>query len=381
MSVMSVVVMRVWGSAMAMCVAMGLAGCDDEEDEGGDGGTPAATPSATVTPTPSATVTPTPTATVTPSPAFAGCTGLDRPRGQADEDWEHFATGIVVALGPPGHSAQDVIAVVGRDTQIAGKFAYGFISKDLEDEWVEVYLNDCTGGWRLLADQRTDTDGRIAVPIAAGELPPIGVYDVFLRVRGDDSSARATLRVVPAGTRFVVFDIDATLTTDDMELFRDLMAELFAPIFHGDYVPEARPGAAEITRVRGVEQRYQVIYLTGRPYLLTEHSRRWLVDVGCAPGVVHVADEVSEVVPTEAAVGSYKARYLESLVALGVRLERAYGNAPTDIYAYERAGIPPEHTYVLGRHGGERGTVDLGDDYVAHLPVARAEPAAEQPFR
>lgn len=61
-------------------------------------------------------------------------------------------------------------------------------------------------------------------------------------------------------------------------------------------------------------------------------------------------------------------------------LDLAYGNATTDIFAYLGAGIAQDATFILGDHGGEEGTVDLGDDYLAHLPVIDAAPPVDQPF-
>ena len=35
----------------------------------------------------------------------------------------------------------------------------------------------------------------------------------------------------PKGTKVVVFDIDGTLTTDDMELFKDIIDDLYEPMY------------------------------------------------------------------------------------------------------------------------------------------------------
>ncbi|MEZ4432266.1 MAG: hypothetical protein R3F65_07620 [bacterium] len=296
------------------------------------------------------------------------------------EDWRHFGSGLV-ALGAPGHTAQDVIAFTGRPTQVPGKFAYGLISKDLEDEDIIVAVDDCAGGWRTLGRAATDSDGRIALRVEPGDLPPIGRHALWLHVVGDGTAARSTLTVVPEGTEAIVFDIDGTLTTDDMELFQDVFAELFEPILSGDYVPEARAGALELTAVRAWDQGYEIIYLTGRPYLLTDISREWLDALGFPPGTLHVVDDVAEILPTNEAVGAYKRDWLRALREAGLVIEAAYGNATTDIYAYGEAGIDPARTFIAGEHGGEAGTVAVGDDYLGHLPVAEAEPPAEQPFR
>ena len=83
--------------------------------------------------------------------------------------------------------------------------------------------------------------------------------------------------------------------------------------------------------------------------------------------------------PSTAGVGGYKADYLADLQLAGLHLEVAYGNAATDVFAYAEAAIPNDATFVLGRHGGEAGTVDLGDAFVTHLATSDFPPVV-QPF-
>jgi hypothetical protein len=121
--------------------------------------------------------------------------------------------------------------------------------------------------------------------------------------------------------------------------------------------------------------------LTGRPYLLTGITRQWLDDLGFPGGTVHVTDEVGQSWPSDSAVGQYKADFLLSaVIGQGFVLDMAYGNATSDIYAYEQAGIDKQKTYILGEHGGELLTVALGEDYLDHIEAVRDQPAAQQPF-
>ena len=179
-------------------------------------------------------------------PHFGVCNQAPLPTGLATQAWQHTTSSIIV-LGAPGHSAQDVIAIAGTPTELPGKFAYGALSKDLEDEWVEVWLDRCSGSYELLGRAATDTDGRIALPLLAEQMPPVGAYAVYLRVVGDNTSVSSTLRVLLPGTKLAVFDIDGTLTTDDLELVQDIFADIFNPILAGDYVPQARSGAIATT--------------------------------------------------------------------------------------------------------------------------------------
>lgn len=311
-------------------------------------------------------------------PSLRYCTDGSMAADLPTVSWNRWQNAIITAADP-WHSARDVLAVPGDAVTVFGKFAYGPTSKDLEGERIEVWIDDCAGGYRLAGTAITNSDGRIALDIAPADIPGIGIYGLYFRVMGDSSAARATLRVFPRGTSLMVFDIDATLTTDDFELIHDIFAELFEPLGTGDYVPAARAGAADITALRAM-QGYPLVFLTGRPYELTDISRDWLADEGIAPGTLMLAQSIPDALPTDSGVGDYKAAYLRELTDMGFVLEAAYGNAATDIYAYELAAIAKDRTFILGQNGGESGTVDLGDDYLDHIPDAAAEPAADQPF-
>jgi len=310
---------------------------------------------------------------------FRMCMSAQPPQGLDTVSWENILNGALSQTGAD-HSAQDVITVQGQPVDIVGKFAYGPTSKDLEGERIEVWMDDCSGSYRSLGEATTDSDGRIALELAAADQPPVGAYALWLRVMGDNTSTRSVLRVLPAGTKMMVFDIDGTLTTDDLELVEDIMIDLFNPILSGDYVPQARAGAADLTRLRRNTQGYILIYVTGRPYMLTGRSRQWLADLDFPPGSLHLCDDVADILPSNDAVGDYKAAYLNLLISQGFEISAGYGNASTDIYAYDQAGIPKERTFILGENGGLENTVDLGDDYLSHIPQAESEPAAGQPF-
>jgi hypothetical protein len=310
-------------------------------------------------------------------PLFQSCTDGAPPSGLPTVDWSN-PLNDVITLGDPWHSAQDIIAATTGEADLAGKFAYGDVSKDLEGERIEVWIDDCAGGHRLLGERTTDTDGRMALALTAAELPAPGEYAVYFRVMGDNSAARSVLRVYPPGTQLIVFDIDATLTTSDTELVGQIVAEILAGI---TAPPTPREGAKDVTALRREQHGYELVYLTGRPYLLDGITRAWLADLGFPGGTVHVTDDVADSWPSDSEVGDYKAAFLEQLQAKGFTFYAAYGNATSDIHAYEVAGIPKERTYILGSHGGESSTVALGEGYTAHVEAVAGEPRAEQPFR
>jgi phosphatidate phosphatase PAH1 len=358
--------MKKWFAYVGPALLITFLACDDpgEDTPGVDAGAPMPDAMAPVDASPA-------------GPLFQSCTDGALPSGLPTVDWSN-PLNDVITLGDPWHSAQDIIAATAGEAALAGKFAYGDVSKDLEGERVEVWIDDCAGGYRMLGERTTDSDGRMTLALTGDALPATGEYGVYFRVMGDDSAARAVLRVYPPGTQLIVFDIDATLTTSDTELVGEIVASILAGI---TAPPTARVGAMEVTALRRDQHGYELVYLTGRPYLLDGITRAWLADLDFPGGTVHVTDDVADSWPSDSQVGDYKAAFLQQLMDKGFTFYAAYGNAASDIHAYEVAGVPKERTYILGSRGGDSGTVALGESYTAHIEAVRDEPAAEQPFR
>jgi hypothetical protein len=281
--------------------------------------------------------------------------------------WRRGGSRLVAALGHPVHSASDVVVAPGATAPLAAKFAYGgALSKDLEDEWVWVFVHDCAT-WRYVGWGLTDDDGRVTFHLAPGLAP--GVYDVRVEVVGDASFAALRLWVLPAGTHLAVFDIDGTLTTDDGEIFEQILL---------GWTPEAYPAAVDVTWAeRGRD--LVIVYLSGRPEILAGKTRAWLDELGFSPGALRLARHASEVVPTSGGVGTYKARHLAALRALGLILDDAFGNASTDIYAYERAAIPKARSWIIGASAGQGGTIPVSGGWGAVADRLDGEPAVDQP--
>ncbi len=312
--------------------------------------------------------------------SFVTCNSAALPQANSPVDWEHTATDILMGFDPdPDHSAQDVLVTDVVTGQIEGKFAYGVVSKDLEDEWVEAWIDDCSGEYVFVGEGRTDSDGRLAIDVPSGLIPDFGRFATFLRVQGDQSFVQSELRRYPEGTELMISDIDGTLTTADTELFQDIFADLFEPLFNSTYVPTARANAVETMTLRH-DQGYVLVYLSGRPYYLTDITHEWLDDLAFPEATVHIIDGTAQALPTNDAVGEFKRGYLADLIGMGFVINGAYGNATTDVYGYGNAPVEPNRIWIAGQHGGEGGTVAIGDDYTAHIAVAAAEDDVVQPF-
>lgn len=324
-----------------------------------------------------------------PTDPGAPCDNPFVPTG-ATVKWEHLSTStFVITQGAANHRGQDVVVNPGQDAVLIGKFAYGAFDKDLKDELVETWFqrNPPCGGWEKLGSDATSEEGEFGTQLGveddggmvfrtlpAAQVPGPGVYPVVMLVKGDHSTARFDLYVWKPGRKVVVTDIDGTMTTGDSEVF----SEYFSKLFEGSYVPKMYDDADTVMRLYA-DKGYDIVYMTGRPNWLKGITSDWLVAKGFPRGPVHVTNESSEVLPTKAGVQAYKTAFLAFLAGgRGADLRYAYGNATTDIGAYAAAKIGKERTFIIGKNAGADGTQAI-QSYTAHLPVAGAMPAAQQP--
>jgi hypothetical protein len=258
------------------------------------------------------------------------------------------ATRLTVKHGSAHHAALDPVINPGRDARIVGKFAYGPLSKDLQDEAVRAFVRPLAGdgcrAWVEVSGGVTDGDGRIEVVVAADALRSAERYALRLVVAGDLTQARGELFVVPPGRRTVVFDVDGTLTTGDDEIVEQVLTGM---------TPEMRAGADAVAHAHHAAG-YLVVYVTGRPMQLADLTRVWLRERGFPAGPLLTAPRLRDAKPGPDGVGRFKRDALFALrTEAGLLLKRAYGNATTDICAYAEAGIDPAATFIVGRHGGE----------------------------
>jgi len=249
------------------------------------------------------------------------------------------------------HMARDITLAEGKDARLEARFSYGQFRRDLDREKIEILADICEEELKSLGFATTDTDGIINISPDMEAFPSPGLYKIHYRVAGNNHVTESLLRILKPDEKVAVFDIDGTLTTGDTELFKGLIP---------DYSPEERKDAAKTTRMMA-SLGYHIVYLTGRPFDLTPVTRSWLEEQGMAPGTLRVTDSYQEVLPTEDSVGDYKNDYLLELQNSGLLIPIAFGNAVTDIYAYQEAEI--EQIYILGDNGGQGGSIALGKDF------------------
>src|SRR5690606_33095226 len=97
-----------------------------------------------------------------PLPQFMDCSGDLAGTFPSSGEFRHTLSDITASLGSPSHHVADVITPPQPTIRLDGKFAYGDLSKDLEDERVTAYLSDCAQ-WQEIGDDLTNSDGRSVI--------------------------------------------------------------------------------------------------------------------------------------------------------------------------------------------------------------------------
>lgn len=258
---------------------------------------------------------------------------------------------------PPGQapSAEPITyrGVKARTTSAGGLFTY-----PLGGEAVALFTYD--GTWTSLGTATTDEDGAYEID-GGGYVAPNG-QPIYSMLDADGSCAEHYDYLYPRGQKVVITDIDGTLTLDDGQLLSQISDEAYL---------QKMMGAADKLTQAWAAKNYPIIYLTARPHVFRNETRVWLRDLGFPPGAVITAKDTSNAAP-------YKTEWLQRmLTTFGWTAVAAYGNADTDITAYENAGIPKDRTFIVGPLAGTRGTVPIDNmDFTAHISAfVAAQPA------
>jgi LNS2-like protein (lipin/Ned1/Smp2) len=275
-------------------------------------------------------------------------------------------------LGNPGGATASVYLADDQQPQ-AAPVAYhgtkartprndGLQQTPLVGENVSLWFYD-TGKmmWQSVGRTTTDSNGVYDLP-STGFVAP-NREPVYAMLEADGSCAEHFDLLLASGAKVVVTDIDGTLTASDNELLLQIADDT--------HVPQMM-GAADKLLVAWAMKGYPVVYLTARPHLLRPETRGWLEQLGFPVGPLITENG------GESGDDVYKTLWLDRLVHdFGWTVVAAYGNAPTDITAYENAGIAKDRTFIVGSFGGSRGTVAIeNNDYTQHIAsFVAAQPA------
>ncbi len=284
----------------------------------------------------------------------------------AKTSWKSILTAGAVLTGGPNHGVRDSILLAGQGGKIQGDFSYGAANLAAAGETVQLWIQTCPG-WVSLGSMDTDSNGSavFAVPADLAQ----GDYQVKMVLLGDLSVADGVLAIWPKGVQAVITDIDGTLTTSDWQAINDILFGSDAQMY---------PDANTLMNAWAAKD-YRLVYLTGRPQSENRYTRNWLAKHGFPVGPMHLTDDLASLIPTAQGVQKFKSDYLASIQSgVSTVFKPGYGNATTDVGAYEAAGLAKTDIYIIGTNAGYDGTQPV-TDYTAHLPVVQTYANAVQP--
>ena len=226
----------------------------------------------------------------------------------------------------------------------------GLFATPILDEQISLWTYE-DGMWMSLGTTRTDDLGAYELP-DTGYVAPNG-HPIYSMLDGDNTCAEHYDFLYPRGSKIVLSDIDGTLTTDDGQLLSQIPDEA--------YVPKMMGAADKLTQAWAMKG-YPIVYLTARPHVFRPETRTWLRELGFPLGALITAHDVGDAAP-------YKAEWIQRMrTTFGWEIVAAYGNADTDVIAYETAGIPKNLSFIVGPLAGMSGTVPIDNmDFSAHI--------------
>lgn len=257
------------------------------------------------------------------------------------------------------HHSLDTLVNPGDDqvltgAVITGRIVFPATPNFIEGEFVSAWTYRGSA-WEQLGRAETGAEGEYTIDIADEDEFDEGTHVIYTIIEADQSCFTQLVVVWPVGTKFVISDIDGTLTSSD--------AEFTTQIGDQSYVPKEHPGASEMMNA-WFDKGYQDVYLTARPHDARVLTRQWLFEHDYPLGPLSTA----EVFGFGSATAQYKQEFTSKLIDdLGWEFIAGYGNSDTDFEGYIGAGAPVSKMFAIeGAKGFEGTTAITDDDYRPH---------------
>jgi hypothetical protein len=227
----------------------------------------------------------------------------------------------------------------------------GLEETPLVGEYVSAWYVDNTAKWVSLGRAMTGEDGSYDLPsngYVADNASP-----VYAMLEADGSCAASYNLLLAPGSKVIVTDIDGTLTTSDQELITQLGDE--------SYVPMMMTAANTLMQTWAMKG-YPIIYLTARANEFRAETSQWLGMENFPIGATITGSNSTD-------AQAYKTVWLERMVNdFGWDVIAGYGNADTDIGAYQAASLPNSEIFIVGPQGGDSGSTAIPNmDFTDHI--------------
>ena len=222
----------------------------------------------------------------------------------------------------------DAVTTPGQPVAVDAKFERSLVSY-LRPDLGGLAVDFAFAGTTFRAT--TDREGIASISLRSSQ---VGAYPFTASAAGKPRSkpGAARLFVLDPARPVVIVDIDETLSH---------MASWEVPL-RGDVAP-TYPHAVSL--MHELARGYTIVYLTARDDALDAITRAFLARHGFPDGPVLFNDWGFTTAAERAQLkssnhGTFKLALINSLVARGVNVAFGIGNAETDAYAYENAGLP-----------------------------------------
>lgn len=213
----------------------------------------------------------------------------------------------------------DQVCLPGEPIELRAQLeSGGWIRSDIEKEKIAFYRNGEKLGEALTADE-----GMAKIPyLADGD----GFFQFEARLESEKYFSKTSpllVRVAPPETKFLVVDIDNTLSD---------LSPILMIFYENANIPPLK-GAPET--LQELSREYTIVYLTGRDEVLSPKTKRWLAENRFPPGPVFFWDFTH----TPTSKRKYKSEAIQTLGRKFQLIQIGIGNSVGDAFAYLTNGL------------------------------------------
>ncbi len=292
-----------------------------------------------------------------PSSGFQNADNDPGPRDKSESaDFLGTPMGVHLTTYANASDKPTAEALPFRGRMASGQIKGGLVATPLTGENVSLFSFDgAKNEWLSLGRGTTGDTGHYELPYPSGFTPTLG-QPIYAVLEANGHCSEHYDFAMPMGARFVVTDVDGTMTLSDEELFKQ--------IDDGNYDPKENQSASALMN-RWSKKGYPVVYLTARPHVFRAETRHWLNEHGFPAGPIISANSLV----FDQSARDYKSAWVKRMQSdYGWQIVAAYGNAESDVQAYEDAGIAKKLTFIVGPLAGASSTQPIKDnDFTSHI--------------
>ena len=255
-------------------------------------------------------------------------TSLLQKNKEPAEKWQRRLNRVKLKNLSPNHRANDVIVLEDREQQLTAKFSYGPLDFVLAGEKVDIYImSKSANEIKYYSTEQTDSHGRLKYTIPKPSRLSLGVYQIKMVVKCDQTFVEFYMTVLPPNTEIAVFSIDGSFAANISFTGND---------------PKVRAGAVDVVRY-WQDLGYLILYITARPDIQHYKVTNWLAQHNFPLGMIFFSDGLS----TDPI--KQKTETLRSLIENNdLKLHVAYGSAK-DIPMYSSLGVANNKIFIIGK--------------------------------